>query len=57
MLETIQGYNVLTNTLLDLQVGGAAASPMSINLGTIFAGSLTYDKTGKQIAKSGTGEF
>jgi len=57
VLETIQGYNVLTNTLLDLQVGSAAASPMSINLGTIFAGSLNYDKTGKQIAKSGTGEF
>ena len=56
VLETIQGYNVLCNALLDLQ-SSAGASPMSINLGTIFAGSLNYDKTGKQIAKSGTGEF
>ena len=58
VLETIQSYNVLTNTLLDLQVSGTAAClPMSINLGTGFQASSNYDKYGKSIAKSGTGEF
>ena len=58
VLETIQSYNVLTGALLDLQVSGTAAClPMSINLGTGFQASSNYDKYGKSIAKSGTGEF
>ena len=57
-LETVQAYNVLTNTLLDLQVGGPdAALPMSINLGTGYVADANYSKYGKLIAKSGTGEF
>ena len=58
VLETIQSYNVLCNTLLDLQVNGVdAALPMSINLGTGYVADANYNKYGKLIAKSGTGEF
>ncbi len=58
VLETIQAYNVLTGTLLDLQVNGAdAVMPMTINLGTSFSANANYDRYGKTVAKSGTGEF
>jgi hypothetical protein len=60
VLESIQNYNVLCNTLLDLQADGVAgATSMSVHLGTAFdnAGNYNIDKFGQTIAVNAVQDF
>ena len=60
VLESIQNYNVLCNTLLDLQADGVVASTsMSVHSGTAFdsADALNVDKFGQTIAVNAVQDF
>ena len=60
VLESIQNYNVLCNTLLDLQADGmVSATSMSVHAGTGFDSLNAYNtvKTGQTIAASGVQDF
>ena len=58
IVETIQQYNVLANTLLDIQMGTATAfSSGSIAYGMASPTNANIDRTGMVIAKDGTADF
>ena len=58
IVETIQSYNVLANTLLDIQMGAATAfTSGSIAYGMASPSSNNVDRTGLSIPTNGVADF